>query len=94
MIPSLASRLFPFLVPALALAFLLVPGCGLNRGEYDRQRDIRSEFLAQLTEIRQANEIIGRNITSTYQEIEVLRSRIQEREADLAAAAVANIPAE
>ena len=76
--PSLAFAV----LSAMILTFLAMPGCGLNRSDYDRQRDIRGEFLAQLAEVRQANEIIGRNIASTYQEIEVLRARIVERESE------------
>ncbi|MDR2302837.1 MAG: hypothetical protein LBF38_12475 [Deltaproteobacteria bacterium] len=63
---------------SLLLAALIVPGCGRNRSDYDRQREIRTEFLSQLTEIRQANEIIGRNIDSTYQEISILRTRLDQ----------------
>ncbi|MDR2368063.1 MAG: hypothetical protein LBF58_08150 [Deltaproteobacteria bacterium] len=65
-----------------ALTLTLTPGCGLNRSEYDRQRDIRGEYLSQLSEIRQANETIGRNISSTYKEIAVLRIRLELVEAE------------
>jgi hypothetical protein len=68
---------FMSLLSLLALA-LSLPGCGRNRSDYDRQREIRTDFLSQLSEIRQANEIIGRNIDSTYQEIAILRTRLEQ----------------
>jgi hypothetical protein len=61
------------------LTLVLAPACGLNRNEYDRLRDIRSDYIAQLSEIRQANETIGRNISSTYKEIEVLKTRLEDQ---------------
>jgi hypothetical protein len=69
----------PFLVFLTLLALILLPGCGLNRTEYDRMRDIRTEYLAQLGEIRQANEIISRNIMTAYKEIEVLQARLNQQ---------------
>jgi uncharacterized coiled-coil DUF342 family protein len=60
------------------VVFLLIPGCGLNRSEYDKMRGIRDEYLAQLAEIRQANDTINRNIISAYQELKVLRARLEQ----------------
>ncbi|MDR1310086.1 MAG: hypothetical protein LBL95_09375 [Deltaproteobacteria bacterium] len=71
----------PILALLAILALVPVPGCGLNRSEYDRMRDIRNEYLAQLAEIRQANETINRNILSAYQELGVLRARLGQRDA-------------
>jgi hypothetical protein len=44
---------------------------------------MRDEYLSQLTEIRQTNETINRNIASAYQELEVLRNRLAERAAQV-----------
>ena len=65
---------------AIALAItVLLSGCGLNRTEYEKMRALRDEYIAQLSEIRQANEIINRNIVSAYQELDVLRTSLAER---------------
>jgi hypothetical protein len=69
----------PFLAFLVFSALALSPGCGLNRTEHDRLRDIHSEYLAQLAEIRQANETISRNIASAYKEIEVLNARLNQQ---------------
>jgi hypothetical protein len=69
----------PFLAFLAILIFILSPGCGLNRAEYDRMRDIRNGYITQLSEIRQANETISRNIMSAYKEIEVLKSRLNQQ---------------
>ncbi|MDR1110437.1 MAG: hypothetical protein LBP92_07030 [Deltaproteobacteria bacterium] len=71
----------PILALLAVLALVAAPGCGLNRSEYDRMRDIKNEYLAQLAEIRQANETINRNILSAYQELGVLRARLGQRDA-------------
>jgi hypothetical protein len=42
-------------------------------------RGIRDEYLAQLAEIRQANDTINRNIITAYQELAVLRTRLEQR---------------
>jgi uncharacterized coiled-coil DUF342 family protein len=65
----------------LMTVVLALPACGLNRTEYERLRAMRDEYLAQLSEIRQNNETINRNIASAYQELEVLRNRLAERSA-------------
>jgi hypothetical protein len=63
----------------IVLALLALPGCGMNRTEYEKMRALRDEYLAQLSEIRQSNEIINRNIVQAYQELDVLRTRLAER---------------
>jgi uncharacterized coiled-coil DUF342 family protein len=65
----------------IALALLLLPGCGLNRTEYEKMRALRDEYLSQLAEIRQSNETVNRNIVSAYQELDVLQTRLAERRA-------------
>jgi hypothetical protein len=65
----------------LALSLLLLSGCGLNRTEYEKMRSLRDEYIGQLSEIRQSNEVINRNIISAYQELDVLRTRMAERTA-------------
>jgi uncharacterized coiled-coil DUF342 family protein len=66
---------------AILLALMLAAaGCGLNRSEFDRMRAVRDEYLAQLAEVRQANDTINRNIVSAYQELEVLRARLEQRD--------------
>jgi hypothetical protein len=65
----------------LLLVFFALPGCGYNRAEYERMKSLRDEYLTELAEARQTNEIINRNIFAAYQEIEVLRNRLEERRA-------------
>jgi hypothetical protein len=69
----------PFLALMFLLTALLSQGCGLDRSEYDRMREIRTDYMAQLAEIRQDNETISRNITSAYKEIEVLEARLKQQ---------------
>jgi hypothetical protein len=67
---------------ALALAPLpVMPACGLNRVEQDEMKALKDEYLAELAEIRLANDTINRNIVSTYQELAVLRARLEEKRA-------------
>jgi chromosome condensin MukBEF ATPase and DNA-binding subunit MukB len=61
------------------LIALTVSACGLNRGEYERMRALRDEYLSQLADVRQSNEIINRNVVSAFQEIDALRKRLDER---------------
>lgn len=63
----------------LVLAVLLIPGCGFNRAEYEKMIALRDEYIGQLSEVRQNNEIINRNIISAYQELDVLKTRLNER---------------
>jgi hypothetical protein len=67
------------LLASIALLILALPGCGYNRTEFETMKSLRDEYLTQLAEVRQTNEIINRNILSAYQEIEVLRNRLEER---------------
>jgi hypothetical protein len=60
---------------------MALPGCGYNRGEYEQLKALRDEYLTELAQIRQTNEIINRNILSAYQEVETLRNRLEERTA-------------
>ncbi|MDR2442011.1 MAG: hypothetical protein LBE31_00645 [Deltaproteobacteria bacterium] len=67
------------IVAIVILAVPLLSSCGFNRTEYDNLQAMRDEYLIRLSEIRQTNEIISRNIVGAYQELEVLRRRLDER---------------
>ncbi|MDR1873319.1 MAG: hypothetical protein LBS60_15585 [Deltaproteobacteria bacterium] len=56
--------------------FFLVPGCALDRREYEELKATQDEFRAQLAELRQANETINRNITVAIQELEALKAQL------------------
>jgi hypothetical protein len=71
----------------LIMAGLLLPGCGFNRTEHEKMLAMRDEYISQLSEIRQNNEIVNRNIVSAYQELDVLRTRLAERTAQARAQA-------
>ncbi|MDR1657268.1 MAG: hypothetical protein LBT47_06905 [Deltaproteobacteria bacterium] len=68
-----------WVLPLIVLSISLLSACSFNRSEYDNMLTLRDEYLAQLSEIRQSNEIISRNIISAYQELEVLKNRLNER---------------
>ncbi|MDR1296705.1 MAG: hypothetical protein LBO05_04880 [Deltaproteobacteria bacterium] len=68
----------PYLAAMMLLLPTMLPGCGLNKAEYDKMRAIRDEYLAQLAETRQVNDTINRNIASAYQELVVLRARLEQ----------------
>jgi hypothetical protein len=60
----------------LAFFILLVPGCGLDRREYEELKATQDEFRAQLVELRQTNETINRNIAAAFMELETLKAQL------------------
>ncbi|MDR1576875.1 MAG: hypothetical protein LBT86_01420 [Deltaproteobacteria bacterium] len=60
----------------LAFFFLLASGCVLDRREYEELKATQEEYRAQLTELRQTNETINRNITAAYIELESLKTQL------------------
>jgi cell division protein FtsB len=60
---------------ALFFSFL-APGCALDRREYEDLKATQEEFRAQLSELRQANETINRNIAAAIQELDALKDQL------------------
>jgi hypothetical protein len=69
------------LLAMMLTTMALAGSCGLDRTERDAMRSLKDQYLAELSEIRQANDTINRNIISAYQELELLRTRLEERTA-------------
>jgi uncharacterized coiled-coil DUF342 family protein len=70
------------LVLFMAFSFFIMisaPSCTGDRAEYDRLKALRDEYRAELTQLRQANDTINKNITSAYQELENLQARAEEK---------------
>jgi hypothetical protein len=61
---------------ALALFLGLTAGCTLDSREHDELKALKEEYLVQISELRQANDTINRNITATYLELEALKARL------------------
>ncbi|MDR2461452.1 MAG: hypothetical protein LBE38_11870 [Deltaproteobacteria bacterium] len=55
--------------------------CSFDNKEYEDLKSLKSEYLALITEQRQANETMNRNIAATYSELESLKARLEEMEA-------------
>ncbi|MDR1039481.1 MAG: hypothetical protein LBR80_04805 [Deltaproteobacteria bacterium] len=68
------------IIPLALLAALFVPSCTLDSQDYENLQQIRDEYRIQIADLRQANETINRNILATYQELELLKARLEEEE--------------
>jgi chromosome segregation ATPase len=48
----------------------------MDRWEYEELKATQEDYRAQLTETRQANETINRNITAAFKELETLKAQL------------------
>jgi thioredoxin-related protein len=69
------------LISLILLVFFFASACANNRAEYEKLRSVRDDYLAQLIELRQANDTISNNIVVAYQEIENIKKILEEKKA-------------
>jgi hypothetical protein len=78
MVPFLKASIFCSFGSFLSL--VLFSACTFDTQEYDELKNLREEYIAEINELRQMNEILNRNITATYLELESLKARLAEME--------------